>query len=105
MGQVEEAFDKYIAEDFMHHNQYFMGDRDSLRKAMAEAHQSNPNKSIEIRQSVEEGDTVVTYSHVVKEDMEIAVAHIFRFENDRIAEAWDLGQPIDKNSPNENGMF
>jgi predicted SnoaL-like aldol condensation-catalyzing enzyme len=36
---------------------------------------------------------------------EIVVIHIFRFEHDRIAELWDVGQPISKDSPNENGMF
>ena len=31
--------------------------------------------------------------------------HIFRFEQGRIAELWDLAQPISTDSPNENGMF
>jgi hypothetical protein len=31
--------------------------------------------------------------------------HIFRFEDNRIAELWDIGQPISKTSPNENGPF
>ena len=34
-----------------------------------------------------------------------AVVHIFRFEQDRVVELWDLGQPISKDSPNENGLF
>ncbi|MFZ1808888.1 MAG: hypothetical protein WAU36_16775 [Cyclobacteriaceae bacterium] len=46
-----------------------------------------------------------THSHVVKDDMEIAVVHIFRFDNVKIIELWDLGQVLDKNSPNENGVF
>jgi hypothetical protein len=40
-----------------------------------------------------------------KESSTGAVVHIFRFEHDRIAELWDVGQPVSKDSPNENGMF
>jgi len=35
----------------------------------------------------------------------VAVVHILRFEGDRIAELWDVGQPVPPESPNEHGMF
>jgi predicted SnoaL-like aldol condensation-catalyzing enzyme len=35
----------------------------------------------------------------------MAVMHIMRFENDKIAELWDFGQPVPKDMVNENGMF
>lgn len=35
----------------------------------------------------------------------VAVVHIFRFEDDRIAELWDIGQPAPESSPNSPGMF
>ena len=35
----------------------------------------------------------------------IAVVHIFRFEGDRIAELWDVGQPVPAENPNADGMF
>ena len=31
--------------------------------------------------------------------------NIFRFENGRIAELWDVGQPMPEESPNQYGMF
>jgi hypothetical protein len=34
-----------------------------------------------------------------------AVVHTFRFEGDRIAELWDIGQPVPADSVNDNGMF
>ena len=108
MGQAEEAYVRYVAPSFTHHNQYFKGDRQSLLKAMQEASKTSPNKSIEIKRVYEDGDTVVTHSLVTRQDPEapdIAVVHIFRFEKDRIVELWDLGQPISKDSLNENGMF
>src|SRR5262245_23590828 len=108
MGKVQEAYDQYVAPSFVHHNQYFRGDRQSLLKAMQEASNSSPNKSIEIKHAYEDGDTVITHSLVTRQDTEaphLAVVHIFRFGQDRIVELWDLGQPISKDSPNENGMF
>ena len=107
-GKVQEAYDQYVAPTFIHHNQFFKGDRQSLLTAMQEASKSQPNKSVEINHIYEDGDTVITHSRVTRQDAKapnIAVVHIFRFEQDRIAELWDLGQPISKDSPNENGAF
>ncbi|MEW6055493.1 MAG: nuclear transport factor 2 family protein [Bdellovibrionota bacterium] len=107
-GQVKDAYEKFIAPTFIHHNQYFKGDRESLRAAMIEAHQVSPNRSLEVKQIFEDGDTVVTHSLVVRNNPDqpsVAVVHIFRFEDDRVVELWDLGQEIMKDSPNENGPF
>ena len=107
-GKVQEAYDRYIAPSFIHHNAYFKGDRLSLLTAMQEASKTSPNKSIEVKHIYEDGDTVITHSLVTRQDPkapEIAVVHIFRFEQDRVAELWDVGQPISEDSPNANGMF
>lgn len=48
-GQVQEAYDRYVAPSFIHHNQYFKGDRQSLLVAMQEAAKTRPNKSVEIK--------------------------------------------------------
>lgn len=107
-GKVEEAYAKFIAPEFIHHNQYFKGDRESLKAAMAEAHAKSPNKLIDIKRVLEDGDFVVTHSLVVRgnpAEPDIAVAHIFRFEGDKVVELWDLGQLLSKDSPNELGAF
>ena len=105
-GRVDEAFEHFVAPGFRHHNAYFAGDRESLARAMREAHVSAPNKVFEVRQTLEEGDRVAVHSRVRKAaGPEIAVVHIFRFEGDRIAELWDVGQQEPENSPNGNGMF
>lgn len=104
-GEVRSAYDKFIAVNFIHHNQYFKGDRGTLLKGMEEAHLKSPNKSIDIKKIYEDGNTVITHSLVQKENMSIAVVHIVRIEKGKIVELWDLGQAIDTNSPNENGMF
>lgn len=104
-GKVMEAFEKFAAPHFIHHNQYFKGDMASLKQAMKEDHQTNPNKSIDVKHIYQDGHTVVTHALVEKQEIKIAVVHIFKFEGDKIAELWDLGQVIAKDSPNENGLF
>lgn len=104
-GRVKEAYSQYVAEDFIHHNACFKGTREALLTAMEEAHQNDPNKSFEVKQCFEDGNSVITHSLVIKANMEIAVVHIFRFENEKIAELWDLGMVLDPNSPNANGPF
>lgn len=101
----EKAFEKHVNPNFKHHNQYFKGDADSLMKAMSEAAQTMPNRAFNIKQVFETEDRVAVFSEVVKEQMTIAVVHIMRFENGKISEMWDVGQIINKDSPNENGMF
>lgn len=101
----QEAFEKFVNPNFKHHNQYFKGDADSLKNAMLEADKVAPNKSFSIKQVFETDDRVAVFSHVVKEKMEIAVVHMFRFEKGKISEMWDIGQLMAKDSPNENGMF
>ena len=107
-GDVQSAYDKFIATTFVHHNSYFKGDRPSLLNAMKEASTKSPNKSIDVKYVYEDGNTVITHSLVTRqnpEEPDIAVVHIFRFEAGQIVELWDLGQAVSKDSPNENGMF
>tara|TARA_R110001592_G_scaffold237306_9_gene496324 strand:+ start:19052 stop:19414 length:363 start_codon:yes stop_codon:yes gene_type:complete len=105
LGDVKKGFDNYVSKNFKHHNQYFEGDRQSLLNAMEDAHKTAPNTAIEIKQCFEEGNSVITHSLICKNNMDIAVVHIFRIENGTIEELWDIGQIIDKKSPNKNGLF
>jgi predicted SnoaL-like aldol condensation-catalyzing enzyme len=106
-GKVREAYSKYVSPNLKHHNPYFRGDRESLMLGMEENATKNPNKKLEIKLSLEDGNLVATYSRVQQNpgDNGVAVVHIFRFEGDHIVEMWDVGQAVPEDSPNENGMF
>ena len=106
-GDVRRAFDTYIAPNFRHHNAYFPGDAKSLADAMEQNARENPDKVLRVERAIEEGDLVAVHSRVrLKPDVpEVALVHIFRFEDGRVAELWDIGQPVPPNSPNEHGMF
>ncbi len=106
-GEARKAFETYVAREFVHHNVYFKGDRLSLLEAMELAHRTSPNNSVDVKRVYRDGETVITHSLVTREaaPVAIAVVHIFRFENDKIVELWDCGQPLPETSPNANGPF
>ena len=106
-GEVREAYARHVADDFVHHNAWFPGDRESLLRAMEESAASEPNKSFEPKQVVDGGDRVAVLSHLKRADggLEYATVHIARFKDGKIAELWDLGQEVPKDSPNALGMF
>jgi predicted SnoaL-like aldol condensation-catalyzing enzyme len=66
-----------------------------------------PDKVFEAVRALEDGDFVAVHGRIRLEagGAEYALIHIFRFEGDRIAEEWEAGQEIPKESPNKNGMF
>jgi predicted SnoaL-like aldol condensation-catalyzing enzyme len=106
-GEVREAYARFVADDFVHHNAWFAGDRESLLLAMEQSAAAEPNKSFEVKQVIDGGDRVAVLSHLKRAsvDLEYAVVHIARIEGGRIVELWDLGQEIPRDSPNANGMF
>ncbi len=105
--KVLEAYQQYVAPDFIHHNTHSKGDRQSLLDAMVDAHNHFPDTMIDIKHIYEDGDAIITHSLVQlrPQGPDVAVVHIMRFKGDKIVELWDVGVPIDPKSPNENGPF
>lgn len=106
-GKVNKAFAEFVGSGFKHHNPFFNGTVEALQAGMEENARQNPNKIMEVKRVIAENDIVVTHSHVRQnpEALGAAVVHIFRFEDEKIVELWDLGQPIPEMSPNQFGMF
>jgi len=69
--------------------------------------QQFPEVNLEIQRMVAEGDLVVTHSHLTTgpQDRGSAVMDIFRLEQGKIVEHWDVMQPVPETSANDNTMF
>ena len=106
-GKIREAYAAHVAQGMRHHNMAFAGDAASLEEAMEENHAKFPNKILEVKHLLEDGNFVAMHSHVRLKASEpgFAAVHLLRFDGDRIVEMWDIGQPVPENSPNKNGMF
>ena len=61
----------------------------------------------DFKRFVAEGDLVVVHSHLVRKpgDRGMAVMDIFRLENGKIVEHWDVLQEVPESPANNNTMF
>lgn len=106
-GEARDAMGRYAAPDFLHHNPWLAPDAESLASAMDANARENPQKELHVQRTIAEGPLVVVHARVQHGPGEqpAAVVHIFRFEDGRIREMWDIGEETPAESPNTAGMF
>jgi predicted SnoaL-like aldol condensation-catalyzing enzyme len=106
-GRVREAYTRHVSSDFHHHNPFFADGANALMAGMEENARQNPDKKFDVLRTLEDGDLVAVHARVQHrpDDRGAALVHVFRFEGDRIAELWDVGQPVPADPVNANGMF
>lgn len=66
-----------------------------------------PNSKSEIKRAFAEGDFVILHVHSVREPGQRgrAIVDMFRLENGKIVEHWDVIQDVPEKSANTNTMF
>jgi predicted SnoaL-like aldol condensation-catalyzing enzyme len=66
-----------------------------------------PDLTVEVKRLVAEGNYVVGHVHGIRVPGQAgtAIVDIFRFEDTRIVEHWDVMQPIPEEAANDNTMF
>jgi predicted SnoaL-like aldol condensation-catalyzing enzyme len=110
-GRAHEALDS-CTPDCRHHNPFFVGDMEVLALGLSAAaltQRSRPTgerlNQLDLKHVISTPDLVVVHSHLhgLEASGGILQAHIFRFEDGRIAEYWDIRQVLPLNSPNSNG--
>ena len=106
-GDVRGAYERHVGEGFRHHNPYFAGDAAALQRGMEEDEARNPGKLLEVQMVLQDGNFVAVHSRLRRAagEPDIAVVHVFRFEQQRIAELWDVAQVAPPQMVNMHGMF
>ncbi len=106
-GHIDEAYQKYVDMKGKHHNPFFPAGFPALQKAMKENHSQFPNKEINVKHVLADGDLVAVHSELVLTPGgdRMSVVHVHRFQGNRIVELWDCGQQVPANSPNKDGAF
>lgn len=102
-----EAGRKYMGATYRQHAPYAQDGPEGLRQFVEWFRDTFPAHRYEIKRVIAEGDYVVLHVHGMggpNPDGE-AVVDIFRVEDGKVVEHWDLIQPIPAKSDNPNGMF
>lgn len=102
-----KAAEKYLAEDYIQHNPDVQPGRDGFIRTFEEKFRTVPSFRVEIKRILVDGDMAVVHIHGmgVPGKMESAVADFYRFENDLLAEHWDVVMPIPEHLIGNNNLF
>ena len=102
-----EAAAKHFGPRYIQHNPNAPDGIEGFRQFIAMRKEKTPNARSEIKRVIAEGDLVVLHVHGVREPGQrgVAIIDIFRLENGKIVEHWDVVQPIPETPANNNGMF
>ncbi len=105
--KVDEAVDKYFDPGYIQHNPMAATGAEPMRKFFKDFYAANPNATMTFGQWIADGDLVaVHYTSKIKPgDRGFVAVDIFRVANGKIAEHWDVVQPIPEKSANSNGML
>ncbi len=102
-----EAASKHLGSRYTQHNPNAADGPEGLKAFLQFLKEKFPNSRSEIKRVFADGDFVILHVHAVREPgaRGTAVVDIFKLENGKVVEHWDVVQPIPEKAANTNGMF
>jgi predicted SnoaL-like aldol condensation-catalyzing enzyme len=102
-----EAAATHFGPRYIQHNPGAADGPEGFKRLVAFLKEKFPNSKSEIKRAVAEGDYVVLHVHSVREPGQRgrAIVDIFRLENGKIVEHWDVIQDVPETAANTNTMF
>ncbi len=102
-----EAASKHLGSRYTQHNPNAADGPEGLKAFLQFLKDKFPNSRSEIKRVFADGDFVILHVHAVREPgaRGTAVVDIFKLENGKVVEHWDVVQPIPEKAANTNGMF
>jgi predicted SnoaL-like aldol condensation-catalyzing enzyme len=107
--QVKEGFERYVGPDFQQHDPLLSDGREGAIKALSyQLSTVFPNSRLVVKHTVAQDDLVAT--HVLwdqkpGETRGVARVDIYRLENGKIVEHWDVVQDVPEKAANGKSMF
>ena len=101
------AVEKYVGGSYKQHNPMVADGSLPFIDFVSGYVQKYPHLKVDIKRVIAEGDFVVTHVLITtdEKDRGTVAMDIFRLEEGKIVEHWDVVQPMPEKSANENGMF
>lgn len=105
--RIDILRDECFAETYIQHSPHVEDGRDAVLALFENRYKNYPELSISIKRTASDGDLVWIHGHVKRtpDDLGRAVINIFRMEDGKFAEHWNVGQPVPEESKNDNTMF
>ncbi|HWN15525.1 MAG TPA: nuclear transport factor 2 family protein [Candidatus Dormibacteraeota bacterium] len=102
-----EAAAPYFGSRYVQHNPNAPDGIDGFKAFLGFLREKFPQSRSEIKRVLADGDYVILHVHAVRTPGErgSAIVDVFKLENGKIVEHWDVVQPIPEKSANGNGMF
>ncbi len=102
-----EAASKYFGSRYVQHNPNAPDGIEGFKAFLGFLREKFPQSKSEIRRAFAEGDYVIIHVHAVRTPGErgSAIVDIFKLEDGKIVEHWDVVQPIPEKAANTNTMF
>jgi predicted SnoaL-like aldol condensation-catalyzing enzyme len=97
----------YMGNTYTQHAPYAADGHDGLRAWLAGFKAAFPNHRYEVKRVIAEGSYVMLHLHGMggPNPHGESVIDIFRIENGKVVEHWDIIQPIPDSADNANSMF
>ena len=102
-----DAASKYMGARYTQHNPNAADGPEGLKAFLQFLKEKFPASRSEIKRVFADGDYVILHVHAVREPgtRGSAIVDIFKLENGKVVEHWDVVQPIPEKAANNNGMF
>ena len=102
-----EKASQYLGARYTQHNPLAADGREGFKGFITFLKDKFPNNRSEIKHIFADGDYVIVHDHAVREPSTRgnAIVDIFKLENGKVVEHWDVIQPIPEKAANDNGMF
>ena len=101
------AASAYLGDKYIQHNPLAADGPEGLQAFLEFASENLSGFKVEFKRVLADGDFVIVHAHATNgpNDRGSAVMDIFRLEDGKVVEHWDVMQPISETAQNDNTMF